>query len=418
MEQRICQCEECKQNPDGPTYKKRRQLNYLMSILDEKQRRILATYEAEQLGLGGDTKIKMITGLDYKTIQKGKNELYEEQNTDYIRVPGAGRPSIKRNEEFLKNIAEIISENKAGNPMSDQIWTDKSSTSIKQSLFSRGIDVCLNTVIGGLDSLGFSLHANTKILAGKENSLKEGQFKYINLIKNAFLESGDPVLSIDTKKKELIGNFKHNGTVYSKLPIQVLDHDFPSLAEGRIVPYGIYDINMNQAIMYVGIFHDTAEFAVEGIVVWWQRLGKCFYPGSERILLLSGGGGSNSSRSNLWKYEIQKQIIKTLGLIVMVCHYPPYTSKWNKIEHAVFSFISHRWAGKPLYTLETVLFYLSSTRTQKGLRIYPVLTTKDYETGKKLTDEEISRLNFKMHSSDVKWNYTLESFINSLAVNF
>ena len=407
MERRQCPCEECKNNPNGPTARKHYQLNYLLSILDEKQRRILAAYEAEQLGYGGDTKINCITGIDYKTIQRGRKELHEELDTDYIRAPGAGRPSLKKNETFLENLREITAEHIAGNPMSDEFWTDKSPAYIQQNLVSHGIHICLNSVRKGLDLLGYSLHVNSKVKPGKEHPLREGQFAYINFMTEQFLERGDPVLSIDTKKKELLGEFRQQGKVYTRAPLEVLDHDFRSYAKGKIVPYGIYDIHMNQALIYVGLSHDTAEFSVEGIVHWWGTFGKYFYPNSKELLLISDGGGSNSSRSNLWKAELQKQVVNMLGLKVTVCHYPPATSKWNKIEHAVFSVISKRWAGKPLYTLETALFYLSTTRTMQGLRVYPTPTAKTYSTGKKLTKEELTNIHLEMHAGSVKWNYTL-----------
>ena len=300
----------------------------------------------------------------------------------------------------------------AGHPISGLKWTRKTTEKIAQQLKSIGITVSSNTVCRLLKDMGFSLKVNCKkIESGMKNppdpEKRNNQFELIGHMREQFAKQRLPVISVDTKKKELIGNFKNNGQVWQKEPTKVCDHDLPTDAVGKAVPYGIYDTQENTGTVFVGHSADTPFFAVECIETWWQDHGKMKYPNSNQILILADAGGSNSYRSRVWKYQLQKQLCDQHGLSVNVCHYPPGSSKWNPIEHRLFSEISKNWAGRPLNTFETVLKYLRTTKTSTGLNVKAHYVRKKYKTGERVSDKQMKELQITKHDTLSDWSYKL-----------
>jgi hypothetical protein len=305
-------------------------------------------------------------------------------------------------------LKEIVEETTAGDPMSPLKWTAKSTRTIAEELTRLGHTVSSVTVGRCLDEMGYTLQANVKSREGSRNPNRDAQFRYLNRQVKGFRRAGDPVISVDTKKKELVGAFKNGGRRW--LPKgkadQVSVHDFPHLGKGKAIPYGAYDIARNRAVVNVGVTHDTAEFAVESIRRWWRLDGKRHYGGTRRLLICADSGGSNGSRPRAWKLQLQALSDET-GMAITVCHYPPGTSKWNKIEHRLFSFISLNWKGKPLVNYETVVNLIGGTRTRAGLKVKAVLDANQYETGIAVSDEDIAQLRLKRHKVHPNWNYTI-----------
>ena len=299
----------------------------------------------------------------------------------------------------------------AGDPITGLKWTRRTTEKIAEELKSLGIQVCKNTVGRLLKKMGFSLRVNHKKIGGdikpENRKNRDKQFGYIGSLREDYAKDGNPVISVDTKKKEMIGEFKNPGTSWNLEPILVNDHDFRSYADGIGIPYGLYDTQANTGSVFVGLTHDTPEFAVESIENWWCIEGCKRYPNSAKFLILADCGGSNSVRSRVWKHTIQQKLCDRHGLSVTVSHYPPGTSKWNPIEHRLFSEISKNWAGKPLDSYETMLNYIRTTKTSSGLKVNAYLVNKKYEKGQSVSDDQMAKLSIAQHETLPKWNYTL-----------
>jgi hypothetical protein len=385
----------------------------ILRTLNEAQARWFVAKESIAIGRGGITYMHEITGMSRPTIMKGMKELESRKKLDVserIRAPGGGRKKIEERDPKLKRALDrIMEETTAGDPMSAIRWTCKSTTRIAEELTKRGHPISQRSIHRKLCELGYSLQLNVKQKEGSAPKNRDQQFRRINSTVKAFIGRGEPVLSVDTKKKELVGEFKNNGRSWRRRgdPRKVNVYDYPSLSEGKAIPYGAYDVQRDEGFVNVGMTHDTAEFAVNSIRQWWNRLGRNHYSGAKRLLICADGGGSNGSRSRAWKYYLQ-QLVDELELDISVCHYPTGTSKWNKIEHKLFSFISLNWQGEPLVSYETVVKLIGSTTTKKGLRVKAKLDTRKYKTGMKIPDEEMEKLNIEYNKVNPKWNYTIK----------
>jgi transposase len=383
----------------------------LFETQNESQKRWTAAYKAIELGYGGVKKVSEITGLSRTTITKGITDLKKQSTleNENIRQAGGGRKKILHTDrKIIASLEAMLNENTVGDPMSLLKWTCKSTRTLAQQLNKKGFDVSYRTVGRILNELDYSLQNNTKTISGKNNPNRDAQFRYINKMVKEFIRAGNPVISVDTKKRELVGKFKNNGKTWRKQgdPTKVHDHDYRSLGEGVAIPYGTYDINANEGFVNVGITSDTAEFAVNSIEQWWKLVGIKRYRKSKKILICADGGGSNGSRNRLWKLCLQN-FAKKFGISITVCHYPPSTSKWNKIEHRLFSFISLNWKGIPLENYETVINLISGTKTSTGLKVKAKLDKKTYKTKIKVSDETFDLINIQFHKKHPKWNYTI-----------
>jgi transposase len=382
--------------------------------LDERGRRRWAAVEALALGRGGIVAVADATGISDRTIRTGIHELQaRDRGTDLApdrqRRAGGGRKSHEVLQPKLRAALDrLINPTTRGDPMSPLRWTCKSTRTLAVELVKQGFPVSASTVRGLLTQLGYSLQANRKTREGKQHPDRDAQFRHINARVQSQKRRGAPAVSVDTKKKEVLGNKKNPGRSYEPQgqPQQVDTHDFPDKTKGKAVPYGIYDIHRNEAAVAVGISHDTAEFAVAAIDRWWEKLGKARYPASKRLLITADSGGSNSSRTRLWKTELQRFADKT-GLIVEVCHYPPGTSKWNKIEHRLFCHITRNWRGVPLETHEIVVQSIGSTTTTQGLEVHVWLDEAHYEKGRKVKDEELDECRIVRNAFHGEWNYEI-----------
>jgi hypothetical protein len=307
----------------------------------------------------------------------------------------------------LSQLGQLLQENTAGDPTGQRgLWTGKRLRRLTQELRQLGIDVSANTVRRLLEQLGYALHSNFKSMSISCEQRDE-QFGCIAKQKKRFLARGLPIISVDTKKKELVGNFKNAGRVWSQVAVPVKDHDFRSQAAGMANPYGIYDLVGNRGSVFVGTSHDTPGFAAENIARWWRDSGRKHYPSASQLLILADSGGSNGARVRAWKYDLQRQVVDRFGLSVTICHYPTGTSKWNPIEHRLFSEISKHWAGHPLDSYPTILHLIEETTTQTGLRVESFLVTKHYATGQKVSDQQMREICLQKHSILPEWNYTL-----------
>jgi len=295
----------------------------------------------------------------------------------------------------------------AGDPINGLKWTRKTTLKISGELRKVGIGVSPNTVARLLRGLKFSLRVNHKKVAGTSSPFRNQQFEYINRMRRRFQHQGAPAISIDTKKRELVGRFKNAGTTWESTPVLVNDHDFRTLAQGVAIPWGLYDTQANRGHVYIGTSHDTPAFSVTALAQWWSRSGRRCYPHTKRLLILADSGGSNGARTRAWKYELQTRLCNRFGLTLTVCHYPPGTSKWNPIEHRLFSEISKNWAGQPLETYETVLNFIRTTKTLTGLVVNATLLDGDYPTGIKISDAQMHQVNLRPHRVLPMWNYTL-----------
>jgi len=389
---------------------------HFMTILDtlsEAQSRWYVAREAVALGRGGIKAMEGLTGISRPTILRGIRELQQGDlpPEGRIRRPGGGRKRLEQGDRgLIRALEHIMEENTAGDPMSHLRWTNKSTTAIAEELTRQGHPVSHETVRRRLGELGYSLQANRKNKEGLSPPERDAQFRYINRTVKGFLARGEPVISVDSKKKERVGNFKNAGKTWRVKggPTEVNVYDFPRLGKGTAVPYGAYDVERNAGFVNVGISSDTAEFAVESLRRWWKLDGRPHYPQATSLLICADSGGSNSSRSRAWKYHLQR-FADEFGLSVTVCHYPPGTSKWNKIEHRMFSFISLNWRGKPLVSYEMVVNLIGGTRTRAGLRIKARLDPRQYSKGVKITDEQMERIHVKLHTTHPQWNYTIGS---------
>jgi transposase len=387
-------------------------INSILPMLDEKQRRVYLASEAKALGHGGVKIIHEISGVSQTTIIRGKKELDagEAEDDNRVRAKGGGRKKTTQKYECIsEEIQKIIGEETYGNPENPLSWTTKSLRNITDALQKSGYEVGHDTVGKIMKELGYSLQQNQKMLQiGESHPDRNEQFEFINKKSGMFISKGFPVISVDAKKKESVGNFKNNGAEYSqkKNPTKVLDHDFPVKELGKVAPYGVYDINRNEGFVNLGISHDTAEFAVESILRWWQTLGKNTYPMAKKIYILGDSGGSNGSRNRMWKKQLQ-EFANISRLTVHVSHFPPGTSKWNKIEHRMFCFISKNWRGKPLISIEAIINLISNTVTNKGLRIICKKDDNTYELGQKVSDQDLDSINIYNYAKLGSWNYRI-----------
>jgi len=387
----------------------------VFSTLTEPQKRWFAAVKSAELGYGGISKVSQATCLSRTTITKGVKEVKNKKrltDSDRIRREGGGRKlSTDFDDKLVKRLEDILSETTAGDPMSAIRWTCKSVRKIAAQLCKMGHNVSYRTVHRLLVEMGYSLQSNRKSLSQANNPDRDRQFRIINRKVAKFLKEKLPVISVDTKKKEIVGKFANKGTTWRKKgkPELVEDHDFSSRGSGTAIPYGTYDIGRNQGLVNVGISCDTAEFAVNSILKWWKEFGERNYSSANKLLICADGGGSNGSRNRLWKFSLQRFSDKT-GLEIYVCHYPPGTSKWNKIEHRMFSYISSNWRGQPLESYEAVVELIGSTTTQKGLKIKAKLDKRKYKKGRTVSDEEFSKINLMKNKTLSQWNYSILPF--------
>jgi len=386
---------------------------WLATLLEcnEVQRRRLAGVKAIEIGRGGLLQVCKLTGMSHHTVIKGMKEVRntKKQQTTRLRKEGGGRKKIiDKNPNVKKEIEDILEENTAGDPMSRLKWTNKSTYTIAEGLKNKNQNISEVTVGRIIKQLGYSLQTNFKSKENGSSAERDSQFKYINKQVKLFEKKDMPIISVDTKKKELVGNFKNNGKKYQKKgKAEIVNvYDFEYLAKGKAIPYGIYEVIKNNGFVNVGISHDTAEFAVESIKQWWKYIGKRNYPRAKELLICSDSGGSNANRSRLWKFYLQK-FVNTTKLKITACHFPPGTSKWNKIEHKMFSFISMNWKGKPLRSYEMILNLIEGTRTKKGLKIRAKIDKNIYEIKKKVSDEDFEKINLVRHKINPQWNYTI-----------
>jgi len=389
---------------------KKRYESMKIFLSDERLRRAWAASEAKVLGHGGLKVLSQITGLTDATITRGMKEINNPGEVDItrIRVSGGGRKTVEEVypgvTEALKNILE---DSTSGTPMSLLKWTTMGLNEQTELLYKQGYPISNVTVLKLANEMEYSLQGNMKtVSSGAQHPDRNAQFEHINAKATEFQANNQPVISVDTKKKEKVGNYENKGKEYRPKgnPRKVKDHDFVDKELGKVAPYGIYDLTQNAGMVNVGIDSDTAIFAVESIRRWWHMMGKPAYPNATQLLITCDGGGSNGVRSRLWKREIQS-LATELNIEIAICHYPPGTSEWNKIEHRMFSYISKHWRGIPLISHEVVVNLIGSTTTKKGLTVKCVLDQNSYETGIKVSDEELEGINIRRNDFHGEWNY-------------
>lgn len=388
----------------------------LKKELDERSLRMWAATEALSLGHGGTIAVAASTGLAASTIRRGKNEITTDDSntkaaitTRRVRREGGGRKALEETNKELPGLLDALVEPiSRGDPMSPLRWTCKSTRRLAKELTQSG-HPCSHTKVGQLlCELQYSLQSTRKRMEGKSHPDRDEQFHFINNKVLEFQEKGQPVVSVDTKKKELIGRFASRGKEYQPKgkPEEVETYDFPSLSDGKGIPYGIYDMTNNQGWVSVGTDHDTAQFAVQSLRQWWLQMGFALYPKAKHLLITADGGGSNGSRSRLWKLELHKFANET-KLAVSVCHFPPGTSKWNKIEHRMFSHITQNWRGRPLTSHEVIVNLIANTTTEAGLQIQAAVDSNPYPTGIKVSDLDMKSIKIEKHDFHGEWNYTI-----------
>lgn len=380
--------------------------------LNERGKRLFAGTEAISLGFKGATLVSEATGLNRETVVIGCKELKEVSlfDNDKIRKSGGGRKTIiEKYPKIEEALITLVDSTTFGNPEKPLQWTCKSQRILADELKKQGFNVSHVTVKTLLEQLGYSTQSNKKSIEGSEHVDRNAQFEFISQRVISFQNEGFPVLSVDTKKKELVGNYKNNGKEYrpEKNPRLVNVHDFPDKDKGKVNPYGVYEIGNNVGWVNLGIDHDTAQFAVESIRRWYLKIGKITYPQADKILITADGGGSNGSRVRLWKTELQS-LATELNIELHVSHFPPGTSKWNKIEHRLFSYISSNWRGQPLISHEVIIQLISATTTKTGLKVFCELDTNSYEKGIKISDEELRDVNIIKDNFHGEWNYTIK----------
>ena len=378
--------------------------------LDERQRRIVAAVEARSLGRGGITRVAEATGMSRSTVTGAVKELEAGLVvTARVRRPGGGAKSITEKYPTLEGaLKALVDPETRGDPESALLYTLKSTRQLAAELQAQGYEVSHEMVAQLLRRLRYSLQANAKTREGSSHVDRDAQFRYINDQVAAYSASGDPVISVDAKKKELVGNFKNPGREWQPVgePEEVSVYDFPDKAVGKAIPYGVYDVGANEGWVSVGGDHDTAAFAVETIRRWYRCVGQPTYPGASRLLICADGGGSNASRSRLWKTELAGLVAET-GLEITVCHLPPGTSKWNKIEHRLFSHISMNWRGRPLVSHEVAVELIGATTTRTGLKVRAERDLGLYPTRIKVSDEDLAAVPLHKHAFHGEWNYTI-----------
>jgi Rhodopirellula transposase DDE domain len=399
----------------------RTKFELLRPLMDERMRRQWAASEALALQRGGVTLVARATGLSRTTIGQGMRELRERTRLGIedeicvselptrVRRPGAGRPPLRVNDPTLvRDLEALIEPTTRGDPQSPLRWTCKSTRNLAEALGRLGHQVSYPTVALLLHDLGYSLQANHKTREGRSHADRDAQFEHINRQVRAFQEQGQPVVSVDTKKKELIGDFKNTGREWQPegIPEEVRAYDFADKRFGKVIPRGVYDPTWDEGWVSVGVDHDTARFAAETLRRWWEEMGTQAYPEATRLLITADSGGSNGSRSRLWKVAVQ-DLADLLGFPISVCHFPPGTSKWNPIEHRMFCQITQNWRGRPLVSRAVVVNLIGSTTTRTGLEIQAELDTHSYPTGIKVTDEELAAVRITRDEFHGEWNYTI-----------
>jgi hypothetical protein len=387
----------------------------VMPHMNELQRRVVAGATAEMLGRGGKTAVAAASGMSRNTVIKAEGEVAAGiEPTQRLRAVGGGdKPLVDKQPGLLAALDELVNPDTRGNPMSLLRWTSKSSTNLAADLVRQGYEVSSRTVLRLLHRLGYSLQANAKVTEGRQHPDRDAQFRYLNDMAAGFIDDDQPAISVDTKKKELIGDYANGGAEWAPegQPERVNVHDFADRALGehaKAIPYGIYDLINDEGWVSVGDDADTAEFAVESIRRWWNQMGRTRFPGAERLLITADAGGSNGYRLRAWKVHLATLAAET-GLPITVCHYPPGTSKWNRIEHRMFSFITNNWRGRPLLSLRTIIELISATATTTGLTIQAAHDPNLYTKGVKITDTQLAAVPLAPHDWHGEWNYTIHA---------
>lgn len=387
-----------------------RKLRQLWPHLNERMRRMVAAAEARQIGYGGVSMVSRACGLSRVTISKGMRELEcEALPAGRIRRPGAGRPRlVDVVPDLPSRLESLVEPLTRGDPQSPLRWTCKSTRTLAKELSRRHCPISHEKVAQLLRDMDYSLQGNRKTKEGADHPDRDAQFRYINERVSEALAAGQPVISVDTKKKELVGNYENKGRRWrkKKSPDQVNGHDFPAPSVPRAYPYGIYDLGRNSGFVNVGTDHDTGAFAVASIKGWWRYEGRRLYSGARQLLITADGGGSNGYRLRAWKVELQT-LADTTGLTILVCHFPPGTSKWNKVEHRLFSFISSNWRGEPLRDYQTIVRLIAGTTTAKGLKVTCRLDHRKYPVGRKVSDKEMAAVNLTRQDFHGEWNYII-----------
>ena len=382
----------------------------LFEHLDERQRRLVAAADAKQLGRGGVSTVARCAGLSRPTIHKGLEELGRAPlSTGRVRRPGAGRrPLLELDPALQVALERLIEPATRGDPMSPLRWTSKSTRHLAGVLTKAGHSVSHETLAQLLHELGYSLQAATKTVEGTQHPDRNALFEYISRLTRRYLRNGWPVISVDTKKKELVGRYRQAGQEWRPQgnPEKVLVHDFIDPNVNKAVPYGVYDVGQDLGWVNVGTDHDTASFAVESIRRWWRLMGAPLYPAAKRLLICADAGGSNGHRSRLWKVEVQR-FASDAAIEVTVCHFPPGTSKWNKIEHRLFSHITMNWRGRPLVSHDVIVNLIGATKTASGLRVKARLDKRRYPLGVEVSDDELNAVNMSRHRFHGDWNYSI-----------
>ena len=380
-------------------------------LLTERSRRRWAAAEARSHGRGAIAAVSRATGISESTVRRGLAELDAEEELEpgRVRAPGAGRPGIVEREPGLAEALDgLIDPVTRGDPESPLRWTSKSGAKLAEALREMGHSVVDRTVLRLLKAKGYSLQANKKTREGAQHPDRDAQFAHINETVTAAVQAGEPVISVDAKKRELIGDFKAVGREFEPKgrPVEVRGHDFKDKQLGHAIPYGVYDLAMDEGWVSVGITSETAEFAVNAIISWWEHLGQARYPAAKTLTMTADSGGSNNPRTRVWPYQLQR-LADTIGLDIRVCHFPPGTSKWNKIEHRMFSFVSLNWRGRPLESLEVIISLIAATQTSTGLKLYAKLDERIYERAVEVTDDQLATVNITRHAFHGDWNYTI-----------
>jgi transposase len=383
----------------------------ILFVLDERSKRLWAASEAISLGWGGIGIVHQATGISEPTIRAGIRELKLPSKLPLGRCRQSGggkKKSVLTDTGLVESLNKLIDPVTRGDPMSPLRWTTKSLRHLARELTQMGHPIGITTVRQLLKSMGYSLQSNRKTREGLSHPDRNEQFEYINKQIQDFSLSKQPVISVDTKKKENLGNFSNKGREYQpkRHPVETNMYDFPDKELGKAIPYGVYDLVHNLGFVNVGIDHDTSEFAVNSIRTWWKEMGHEKFPHAKRLLITADSGGSNGRRTHLWKIELQK-LANELGIEITVCHFPPGTSKWNKIEHKLFSFISKNWRAQPLKDMATVVNLISHTETTKGLKIRCTIDENKYQKGIKITNKELENINIKTHNFHPEWNYSI-----------
>jgi transposase len=379
--------------------------------LSERGRRIWAASEARAIGRGGIAAVARASGIAPNTISKGIREIEADERLEAGRVrrPGAGRKPISQTDpELIEALEALVAEDCRGDPMQVLLWTSRSVRNLAGELRERGHVVHYTTVAALLRSLGYSLQSNRKTLEGAQHPDRDAQFRHINESVGRAIATGQPAISIDTKKKELVGEFANSGREWRAKgqPVNTLTHDFPSDAKGKAIPFGVYDIAANEGYVNVGITAETAQLAVASIRAWWEDLGRERYRDATALQITADCGGGNGNRTRLWKLELQK-LADATGLQICVCHFPPGTSKWNKIEHRLFCHITQNWRGRPLTSYEVVINSIAATTTSKGLKVYARLDERDYSKKIEVSDAELAAVNLTRDEFHPEWNYSI-----------